>query len=353
MTLEDAQAAYLHAVEQADPTKLVKTKVRTGALDDWFEDRLYPKPIHVIALGKAAPRMVWGLLESSVPFTGIGVTTRGQKRPTLERFWHEGGHPVPDASSFAAGQAVFDRVDRLPADAHVLVLLSGGASACVDVADDPDAVVASTSDWLRMPIEHANRERAQMSRFKGGGLGRRLLDAGADVRVWSLCDVPPEQHRVVGSGPCDVPDIEHTVLADASFVAEAAAGMLGALGHPTRVLPRVAGDLDAALDAALDGPTVAAGEVALAPPRDAPPGGRCSHAALAAAESLDSGVFFAGATDGIDGTTRDAAAWSSPGDADPEALAAWRSHEVLAAKGQTLRTGATGTNLNDLWIHLP
>ena len=172
MTLEDAKTAFLGALETLDPTKLVKAKIRAGTLDDWFEDRHNPKPIHVVALGKAAPRMVWGLLEANVPFTGIGVTTPGQKKPSLERFWHVGSHPKPDATSLAAGQAVFDLVDRLPPEAPVLVLLSGGASACAEVTDQLDALQQLPLD---LPIDELNARRAALSEFKAGGLARRIL----------------------------------------------------------------------------------------------------------------------------------------------------------------------------------
>ena len=49
------------------------------------------------------------------------------------------------------------------------------------------------------------------------------------------------------------------------------------------------------------------------------------------------------------------AAWSTAATWGPEAeaaLAAHDAHGLLAARGQTLRLGATGTNLNDLWIVL-
>lgn len=356
-SLEDLKIAYLGAIEAADPSKLVKAKIRTGALDDWFGSRDAPKPIHVVALGKAAPRMVWGLLESSVPFTGIGVTTAGQKRPTLEGFWHEGGHPVPTAASFAAGQAVFDWVDRLPAYAHVLVLLSGGASACVDVASDPDGAVDLHQRLLASgaPTQELNRERAARSEFKAGGLARRLTAAGADVRTWIINDLPPGEEAWVGSGPTQGTPME--VLADSSTAARGGAEMLRSLGHRVHVVDRIAGPIDAALDGFLSHDadvTLGAGEVDVALPADAPVGGRCHHAALLAARRLADGeVFLAGATDGLDGTTRAGAAWSLGGQWNSDwASAATRhdAHGTLHGVGQSLRIGSTGTNVNDVWM---
>lgn len=305
--------------------------------------------------------MVWGLLEASVPFSGIGVTTPGQKRPSLERFWHVGGHPIPDGSSFAAGHAVFDFVDRVPAHARVLVLLSGGASACVEVATDTAAAIAATTQGVESgeDIAALNRRRARSSLFKAGGLGRRLLARGAQVRCWVLNDVGPGRERLVGSGPCDVQEIQHTSLADSSLIAAATAQMMESMGHRVEVWPRVEGPLEDAVASFLKdwdgtGCRVAAGEGDLAVPKDAAPGGRTSHAALTAAGILPTPTFFfAGASDGLDGTTGDAGAWAFPGDADAGALLERRAHAVLAAKNQTLRLGATGTNLNDVWIAAP
>lgn len=355
--LEDAKTAFLGALEMLDPTKLVRNHIRTGALDDWFEDRNNPRPIHVIALGKAAPRMVWGLMEANVPFAGIGVTTAGQKKPSLERFWHVGGHPMPDASSYAAGQAVFDWVDRLPADARVLVLLSGGASACVEVADDREAIAALHQD-LGRPIAELNAERAALSNFKGGGLATRLQDRGAAVRCWVLNDVGPDQERIVGSGPCDLPQVDHVSLAHSQHLAQAAAQYVQALGHPVELRNEVRGDVDAAVADFLDdwdGTTwrVAAGEPTVRAPYDAPPGGRTAHAALSAARHLPPGTtFFAAASDGIDGTSGATAAWAHAGD-DGSALESWDAFGWLSARGQTLKLGSTGNNLNDLWIAFP
>ncbi len=359
--LEDLKTAYLGAVAAADPTRIVKAQVRTGAIDDWLQDRERPQMIHVLALGKAAPRMLWGLVEASVPFRGIGATTRGQTKPLVDTFvWHVGGHPLPDAGSFAAGQAVLEWIDRLPAGAPVLVLMSGGASACIEAAPDPASLQQQHAEWWRQGLSTTdlNRLRGAASDIKDGRLGRRLRDSGHEVRVWTLCDLPPEDVRRVGSGPFDTDDIEHTLLADSSRLAEGAAQTLQGLGHEVFGWPRLSGPLDNALDDFMAAPLapgqvlVAHGEVDLDVPADAPPGGRCAHAALLAARTGQ--WFFAGASDGIDGTTPDAAAWSA--DAIPEAEIACqqrRAHAVLSARAQTLRLGPTGTNLNDLWIRMP
>src|SRR5262245_24641874 len=92
-------------------------------------------------------------------------------------------------------------------------------------------------------------------------------------------------------------------------------------------------------------------------------GGRCQQLALAAAVALDGhpGVILAAGTDGVDGPTDAAgacvdgatAARARPRGVDlAAALAATDSHPVLAATGDLVRTGPTGTNVADLVVAL-
>jgi glycerate 2-kinase len=92
-------------------------------------------------------------------------------------------------------------------------------------------------------------------------------------------------------------------------------------------------------------------------------GGRSQHLALASALALAGhpGTVLAAGTDGVDGPT-DAAGACIDGDTvdrarrrglDPEAaLATTRSHPLLAATGDLVRTGPTGTNVADLVVAL-
>ena len=92
-------------------------------------------------------------------------------------------------------------------------------------------------------------------------------------------------------------------------------------------------------------------------------GGRSQHLALAAAVVLDGhdGVVLAAGTDGVDGPT-DAAGACVDGSTVTRAracgfdvgaaLAVTDSHPVLAATGDLVRTGPTGTNVADLVVAL-
>ena len=92
-------------------------------------------------------------------------------------------------------------------------------------------------------------------------------------------------------------------------------------------------------------------------------GGRCHHFALAAALALvdEPAVLLAAGTDGVDGPTDAAGACvdgstvvrARAADFDPDrALAATDSHRLLAATGDLVRTGPTGTNVADVVVAL-
>jgi glycerate-2-kinase len=92
-------------------------------------------------------------------------------------------------------------------------------------------------------------------------------------------------------------------------------------------------------------------------------GGRSQHLALAAAVVLDGldGVILAAGTDGADGPTDAAGACVDGGTVTRarahgfdarSALAATDSHPLLAASGDLVRTGPTGTNVADLVVAL-
>ena len=376
---EAAIESFLAGVSTVDPTVLVRKAVRQGLLDDWFEDRMRPKPLHVLALGKAAPRMLWGLVEAGVPFSGIGAAPKGVPAPNVDTFrWLPGEHPLPGAGSFAAGSAILAWADALPENAPVLVLLSGGASACAEspLHGSEQELVRQWQEWLAqgLGIVELNQRRARLSALKGGRLGLRLLGRTRRVRCWLLSDVPAAHPESVGSGPVWVEDKEpgavpHLVLADGETLLQGAAYRLAILGfqvhrHPGRLQGGTAQQVEAFLDgaAALPAGDVALlgiGETADPMPALAPPEGRMLAAALAAAVALrrrgDPGLFCALASDGRDGATAEAGAWATADDGDrqaQEALGAWAAHAVLASRGRTVRTGATGTNVNDLWAYL-
>ena len=171
-----------------------------------------------LAVGKAAGRLAagaqaaWG--EALRP-DSLAITVDGAPpAPPPWETWHA-AHPLPDARGLAAAAEVLHRLRRLPPEAAVLVLLSGGASALLP-APPAELTLAdlrgATAALLRAgcPIGEVNTVRKHLSRLAGGRLA--ALAHPRPVHAWILSDVADEALDRVGSGPT-LPD--PTTFADA------------------------------------------------------------------------------------------------------------------------------------------
>ncbi len=372
-------------------------------------------PRFAFAVGKAAPAMMAGA------FDGLGagieralvVTKHGHAGQVLDPGWPvevvESSHPVPDESCLTAGRALVDFVDAIPAGAEVLALVSGGASALVELL--PEGFDAS--DLARVnayllaaghPIGAINRVRKRISRIKGGRLARRLATAGRTLNL-AISDVPGDDPKVIGSGLLvahsegdividdldlppwlvdmgrrapPLPDADMTRRVRTELVARpadarsAAAAVYRAAGvevveHPDLLegdavaVGRQVGHVIAGGDAVAH---VWGSETTVVLPPAPGRGGRCQSLALAAAleirERPGTCVLAAG-TDGTDGPGDDAGAIVDAGTVargvaaglDPErCLGAADAGTFLEASGDLVHTGPTGTNVMDLVVAL-
>jgi hydroxypyruvate reductase len=155
---------------------------------------------------------------------------------------------VPDAAGLAATERVLALADAAGRDDHVVVLLSGGASANwvapahgTSLADQQ----AVTGALLRSgaAIDEMNTVRKHLSRIKGGRLVQRA--APALVTTLAISDVPGDDPAVIGSGPT-VPD--PTTLAEARavlarFAIEAPPAIAAALADPANESPKPGGPI--------------------------------------------------------------------------------------------------------------
>ena len=127
----------------------------------------------------------------------------------------EAGHPVPDEAGASGAEQALKLADGAGKDEHLVVLLSGGASANW-IAPAPGMSLAEkqavTRALLRSGahIGEINTVRKHLSRIKGGRLALRAYPAR--VATFAISDVPGDDPAVIGSGPT-VPD--PTTLADA------------------------------------------------------------------------------------------------------------------------------------------
>ena len=163
-------------------------------------------PHYLLAIGKAAPAMARGIAEifSAQIDDALVITTRGNHSACPFDI-HYAAHPILDDSSLQAGQRALQFVQALPANATLLVLLSGGASALADVLP-ATMTLSAYQDIVRYLLAHhfdihaINAVRKRLSLIKNGGL---LSACPVSVRVVQclLSDVPDNRLSSIGSGP--------------------------------------------------------------------------------------------------------------------------------------------------------
>lgn len=164
--------------------------------------------LRVIAVGKAAHGMLDGLavvLSHTCNLTGIvSAPTPPTKAHSGFRYF-TGGHPTPNEPSLLAGEAALNLLRDCTANTLVVVLLSGGGSALMEV---PVLRTLSLTDVQRLnralvtcgaSITEINSIRKHVSAVKGG----RLAQAAAPATVITLAvsDVPVGKESALASGP--------------------------------------------------------------------------------------------------------------------------------------------------------
>jgi len=393
--------AYQAALTAVDGRRCVQQALRAKAIGH---------PVYLIALGKAACAMAAGADDALGPYIRDAfVVTKHDYASPLRWPVREAGHPLPDAASLAAGAALGGFIERIPESGHVIVLLSGGASALIDRMPDGMSLaqLRGLNAWLLasgLAIGEMNALRRRVSLIKGGRLAKQL--SPRPVLCLAISDVPGDDPRAIASGPLS-PDPD----AGRSFDAfDAPVDVQPFLRHPPPApmpddpcFARVQFDIVACLadakaaaaraaramgyatimhDAFIDGAAAEAGEALArkllqsAPrtvhvwggeatmhlPASPGRGGRAQHMALAAATVLagqPNVTLLVAASDGTDGNTDDAGALidggtiargEAAGDSVVRALAAADSGRFLEAAGDLIQTGPTGTNVMDLMI---
>ncbi|MCP5410324.1 MAG: DUF4147 domain-containing protein [Chromatiaceae bacterium] len=365
----------------------------------------------LVALGKAAGAMAQGAIDAlgGTLLDGLVISKPGHlDRPALEArrlMTMEGGHPLPDSGSLEAGRALIDFLSQLPPDRDLLFLISGGASSLVEVLHPGIGLddLRRVNQWLLgsgFSIEKMNRVRKSISAIKGGGLLRHIGER--KVTGLLISDVRWDDPAVIGSGllvaeqgneeapgslrlphwitaltlPIDTdqlavaPDVDLHIVASLHDAREAAAQAARALGYETQVshafinatAENAGRRLALELMDSLPGVYVWGGEPSVLLPESPGRGGRNQHLALSAAtviEGSDDILFLSAGTDGSDGPGEDAGALVDGGTLgrarrrgfDPDrSLAAADSGSLLAASGDLIQTGPTGTNVMDLMI---
>ncbi|MEL6465053.1 MAG: DUF4147 domain-containing protein [Pseudomonadota bacterium] len=329
-----------------------------------------PRPDRIIAVGKAATAMALPAMQHwpDVPCLIVTKYHHAAGAPATAQVI-EAAHPVPDAASVAAGQALIDAVMACPSGSHLLMLVSGGASALAEVPQQGltlDTLKAETQALLGSgaPIGEMNAHRTARSRIKGGKLLARFQ--GARVTTLALSDVEGDSLATIGSGLGDAPvDIPFTF--DAQIVASnaiARQAIEAASPLPVRTnaenlyadVMHLAPQIAQMLRSAPSGLHVLGGEPVVHLPTTPGQGGRNMALGLALSREIagatDLTLLVAG-TDGTDGPTDAAGALVDGTTWDPsgaDALARADAYPWLKDRDALVVTGPTGTNVMDLLI---
>lgn len=373
-----------------------------------------PESLSVIAIGKSATAMCRGAVDVCGAAIRGGLAITGQRYADSEwTAGHnieliESGHPYPDESSLVAGRRLLDFLSSQPVDRMMLVLISGGTSSLVEVprSDVTIAELQAINQWLvasGLDICDINAIRSELSRIKGGRL-RQVIGSRPCLALY-ISDVPGDDPGLIGSGllasrdaggrPHEIPgwletildrgscplhegeeSVRHVIVAslhDALDACELKARELGfrVSRHSARLCGAIqdcATEITARLLADGDIIHLWGGEPTVRLPAETGRGGRCQHLALSCAVDLRKRreyLLLCGASDGCDGMPTgdadigDAGALvddrtldrGADGGLDPQrCLATADSGSFLAASGDLISTGPTGTNVNDLVI---
>jgi glycerate 2-kinase len=162
--------------------------------------------VFVISMGKAAHTMLTALHEQAgARFEGIVASSvEPQFHIRGFRYFH-GGHPIPNAESIHAADAMLKSLNAQNETSLVIYLLSGGGSAAAEKPIDDEISLDDLIETYRAlvhsgaPIGEINAIRKHLSAIKGG----RLAHAAHPAQQVSILvsDVPDNAPDALSSGP--------------------------------------------------------------------------------------------------------------------------------------------------------
>lgn len=351
----------------------------------------HTRPTHILAFGKASIPMTHAAIDSLgtrlARATVLAPPSLCAQASFKSKFvgLHPADHPLPTGRNIDATRALAEHARSIPADHDAMVLISGGGSAML-CSPKPrvtlEEIIETTDRLLRSgaPIGEINTQRAQLETLKGGGLARVLAHVH-QTHAYVLSDVIGDDLRTIASGPLiDAlpPKIRHTIIAGNDTAIDAAIAWcvrqrIDCVGVRRRATGYASDDGRALARSLIESATPAApaliaastavclgGEPTVDTGKTTGIGGPALELTVAgalelAATNLNWSIITL-TTDGVDGPT-DAAGAIITRDMlrDPELITAAQTalseHNTLPicdTLGATIRTGPTGTNVNDI-----
>ena len=403
---QEADLIIRAALQKVMPDEAV---VRALKDKSFHEGRIY-----LVAAGKAAWQMAKtaeSVLGDKLQ-AGVCVTKYGHVQGAISKVvCYEAGHPIPDENSFKGTQAALDMVSNLTEEDTVVFLLSGGGSALFEKplisGQELSDITAPVLDW-GADIREIILIRKRLSAVKGG----RFAQICAPAKVYSivLSDIIGDPLDMIASGPAfpdsstcsqalavmekyrlrlsqqacrllrietpkELDNVETVITGSVKKLCLAAAEACESLGYRTVLLTdqlcceaREAGSFLASIarthqDTEYSLAFLAGGETIVHLTGNGK-GGRNQELALAAAQGIsglkDTAVFSIG-SDGTDGPTDAAGGYCDENTKKRLEFAGIdifrtlqdnNAYEALGKAGGLLRTGATGTNVNDVAVVL-
>jgi glycerate 2-kinase len=338
---------------------------------------------------------------------------------------HFGSHPVPDESSRSAAQAALEWLRGLSPHGRLLVVISGGLSALMALPQAGVSLQSKIEVHRLLlrsgaSIGEMNAVRKHLSAVKGGRLARMV--SGIPTVVLAISDVIGDDFGTIGSGPfypdhttfvaarsaledhgiwnaipedarkaiekgcaeensavvspapsrhAQATSIPHFVIASNAIACQAAGEEAAKLGYNVELQPEAASGYventaeriaRLARDKRHGTAVIAGGEVTVRLKGNGT-GGRNQHLALLLTPLLAGSqtMFGAAGTDGIDGNSDAAGAWTDGQTAErarrsnlkvEDFIRNFDSYVFFQSLGQSIVTGPTGTNVMDLYILL-
>jgi hydroxypyruvate reductase len=207
-----AEAIFRHALANCSIEQTLERRFREIVSS---EDLRNIQQIRIVAAGKAAAPMLAATLAqlerrpAAPPRKIAGVLIAPQRPAVLPSGFQffAGGHPLPNQASFAGARAALDLLSDTDPAPHTLCLflISGGASAMMELPLDPAITLADTIGLYRelvhsgASITEINCVRKHFSAVKGGRLA--LAARGCPAVSVLVSDVPPGRLDALASGP--------------------------------------------------------------------------------------------------------------------------------------------------------
>lgn len=367
--MSDNPAGILHEVWQAGVAAVDGYR----CVENFLAAYSGPSPTLIVAVGKAAEPMYLAAATRFGADIPKFVATKYNHLSALS----EGpsvisaGHPTPDENSERAGRTLMSMIESAGADARLLMLVSGGASAIVELPEAGWCLSDIVTQNNRLvaggfPIGEMNAARKKSSAIKGGKLLARF--GGTSVLTLALSDVEGDCVDVIGSGigayngtstryRCEI--VGSNRIARAAAEKQAVVAGFEVIENVEMLYTDVevaAKLIDAKVKSGRSGIYIFGGEPTVKLPQNPGRGGRNQALALHLARHIagTQGIkLLVAGTDGTDGPTNAAGAvvdgttWRADA---ADALNRADSWSWLDQRGALYITGPTGTNVMDLVV---